>query len=293
MLRLKNGLRVTAIGVAGVLACTALTACGSDGANAGGSGSSKSPAAEGAKESGSQGDDGAAAVKATYQKTNDAKTARMVLRTQTTADGKSMAADGQGVIDLAGGNSEMTMTAEGQKIEQRVVDMVLFQKLPPEQRAGVPGKKPWIKIDLKKVAQQQGGGSAASNPADSTAYTKSISEKDVKKLGTEKIGDANTTRYRVVVDVDKLANGAQLKQQIGPTLPMEIWIDDDGRLRRQQTDMTLTAPKGTGADSSTPKKVKVRTVMELSDFGTKVDVKAPAAGEAADMTDKAQQQQKS
>jgi hypothetical protein len=286
MLRLKNGLRVAAVGVAGVLACTTLSACGNDG----GSGTAdKTPAAGAANTPEVEGDDGAAAVRNVNQKTTEAKTARMVLRTQSSADGKSVAVDGEGVIDLVGGNSVMNLSAEGEKMEQRVVDQVLYQKLPPAQRSQVPGKKPWVRIDLKKAAQQQGGNAQAANPADNTAYLKGINDKDVKKLGEEQVGGDDTTRYRVTVDVAKLANGEQLKKQLGPTMPMDIWLDDDGRLRRQQVDMTVSAPKGTGADSSTPKKVKVRTVFELSDFGTQVDAKAPPAAETADMTGRAGQ----
>ncbi|MGW7411335.1 hypothetical protein [Streptomyces sp. NPDC054863] len=261
---------------------TTLTACGSGEPDAGPGKSS--PAA--AKSSGGE---EAPAVRAAYQKTNDEKTARMVLRVQTTAEGKSVAVDGRGVVDLVGGNSDMTLGVGGEKVEQRVVDQVLYQKVPASQRSGVPGKKPWIRIDLQKAGQQQGGSGSgpAGNPAETAAFAKGVTDKDVRKLGTEEIGDTDTTHYRVNVDVAKLANGEQLKKQIGPTLPMDVWLDEDNRIRRQQTDMTISAPKGTGADSSTPKKVTVRTVLELSDFGTKVDVKAPPAAETADMTGKA------
>ncbi|MEU8886763.1 hypothetical protein [Streptomyces sp. NPDC048442] len=286
MLRLTSGLRVAAIGVAGVLACTTLSGCGSDAGSKDDHTADKSPAAGAAKTPGAEGDDGAVAVRNVNQKTTEAKTARMVIRTRTSADGKSVAVDGEGAIDLVGGNSTMNLSAEGEKMEQRIVDQVLYQKLPPKQRSGVPGNKPWVKIDLKKAAQQQGGNAQAANPADNTAYLKGINDKDVKKLGEEQVGGDDTTRYRVTVEVAKLANGEQLKKQIGPTMPMDIWLDEDGRLRRQQVDMTLSAPQGTGAGSSTPKKVKVRTVFELSDFGTKVDAKAPPAAETADMTGK-------
>ncbi|MFF0743084.1 hypothetical protein ACFYVL_22075 [Streptomyces sp. NPDC004111] len=290
MTHAAKGVRAGVLGMAGALACTSLVACGSGtGKEPGSTGSSG--AANGAGQSSGAADGGTAAVRSASDRTTDAGTARMVLRTQVTTQGKTVSADGQGVIDLKNGTSTMTLSAEGEKIEQRVVDQVLYQKLPPGAREGVPGKKPWIKMDLRKLGAQTGGTNpSAGDPAANTAFARGVMDKDVHKVGTEKIGDANTTHYKVKVDVAKLKGGAELRKVVGPTLPMDLWIDDQGRIRRQQVDMTMTPPKGQGADSSTPKKITSRTVFELSDFGTKVTAEAPPAAETADMTAKAAQQ---
>ncbi|MDX3225536.1 LppX_LprAFG lipoprotein [Streptomyces sp. ME19-01-6] len=281
MAQLPGAGRATAVGVACLLACTALTACGSDaepGRKADGSASS------------SGGDDGAA-VRTAFDRTAEADTARMTLRTQTSAAGQSATADGKGVIDLSAGDSTMTISAAGQKIEQRVVDQVVYQKVPERQRAQVPGKKPWVKIDLKKAAAQQNGqgGSRISDPAESAGFAKGITDKDTRKVGTEKIDGVNTTHYRVTVDVDKLSTGAKLKRQVGPTLPMDVWLDDKGRIRRQQVDMTIKATTGQTDSADTPRKAKVHTRIEFSDFGTEVEAQAPPADETADLTDKLSQ----
>jgi hypothetical protein len=231
-------------------------------------------------------------VRAASDRTADAGTARMALRTQVTAQGKTVSLDSEGVIDLKDGTSTMTLAVDGEKIEQRVVDRILYQKLPPSAREGVPGNKPWIKVDLKELDARAKGSSNPqfNDPAANTAFARSVLDKDVQQAGTEKIGDARTTHYKVKVDVARLPGGANLKKVVGPAVPMELWIDDQGRIRRQQTDMTMTPPKGRGADSSTPQKIVSRTVLELSDFGTKVAVAPPPADETADMTDKVAQQ---
>ncbi|MGW7053907.1 hypothetical protein [Streptomyces sp. NPDC054887] len=292
MFGLREGLRAGAVGVAGAVACTALVACGSDGSEPGAKSAGEGKAAE--KSPGAR-EDGTAAVRTAYERTAEAETARMTLR--TSAEGRTVSANGQGVIDLAEGDSEMTLTADGQRIEQRVVDGVLYQKLPEAQQAKVPGKKPWVKIDLKKAARQSGGGSSQANdPAESAAFAKGVTDKDVRKLGTERVGGTDTTRYRVTVDVDKLAGSGdrakaeQLKRQLGPTLPMDVWLDDDGRIRRQQIDMRVNAPDGDR--SGGPRKAEVRTVVEFSDFGAELDAEAPPAARTADMTGRATQQQR-
>ncbi|MGW7195478.1 hypothetical protein [Streptomyces chryseus] len=277
--------------MAGAVACTALVACGSDGSDPGRKTAGSDKAAK--KSPGAQ-EDGTAAVRSAYDRTAEARTARMKLTTRTSAQGRSVSAQGQGVIDLAEGDSEMTLTAGGQKIEQRVVDGIVYQKPPKEQQAKVPGKKPWIKIDLKKAAQRGGSSPQVNDPAESAGFAKGVTDKDVRKIGTEQVGGTGTTRYRVTIDVDKLAGTGdrakadQLKKQLGPTLPMDVWLDDDGRIRRQQMDLRVKAPDG--AASGGPQQAEVRTVIEYSDFGAELDVEPPAAGQTADMTDKATQQ---
>ncbi|AMW08343.1 hypothetical protein A4E84_01610 [Streptomyces qaidamensis] len=286
--RAGNGRRVCALGVAGALAGTLLVGCGDDGDSGDGAQGTSASSGAGAREQGTQ------AVRSAYDKTAEEDTARVKLRVRTSAQGASQTASGQGAVDLDDGDSVMTLTVQGQQIEQRVVDQVLYQKLP---KGRTPGGKPWIKIDLGKVAAQQGtGDQSMSDPAQSAAYAKAITDKDVTKKGTATVNGVETTHYRVSVDVAKLPGGDTLRKQVGPTLPMDVWLDDEGRLRRQQTDMTVKAPEATqrsSADaSSATEKVTVRTVMDFTDFGTEVEADEPPAGQVTDMTGKALEQGK-
>jgi hypothetical protein len=285
--RAGNGRKICALGVAGVLAGTVLAGCGDDDGT--GDGARGSSAEGNAQEQGTQ------AVRSAYDRMAEEDTAKVRLHVRTSAKGASETANGQGAVDLDDGDSVMTLTVQGQRIEQRVVDQVLYQKMPNGQ---APGGKPWIKIDLGKVSAQQGAGDRSmSDPAQSAAYAKAITDKDVTKKGTATIDGVETTRYRVSVDVAKLPGGDALRQQVGPTLPMDVWLDEEGRMRRQQIDMTLKAAPGSTQRSSTdassaPQKVTVRTVMDFTDFGTEVEADAPPAGQVTDMTGKALEQGK-
>ncbi|GAA2458480.1 hypothetical protein [Streptomyces glaucus] len=282
MSRAGRSMRIGTLMVAGVLAGTVLAGCGDDTGRAGDSPAGKSP---GAREQGTK------AVRSAYDRTAEQDTARVTLRVQTSARGESATANGRGVVDLEDGDSVMTVTTQGQRIEQRVVDQVLYQKVPDGQ---APGGKPWIGIDLRKVAEQQAAGDRSmSDPARSAAFAKAIDDRDVTKKGTARIGGVDTTHYRVAVDVAELPDGAALRRQVGPTLPMDVWLDDDGRIRRQQLDMAFEAPAGSGPSagaSSSPQRVKVRTLMEFTDFGTEVEAEAPPAKQVTDMTTKALEQ---
>ncbi|MEU1003039.1 hypothetical protein [Streptomyces tibetensis] len=287
MSRAGNGRRVCALGVAGVLAGTVLVGCGEEDSGDGAQGTSAKPSA-GARERGTQ------AVRSAYDRTAEEDTAKVKLRVRTSAQGASQTADGQGTVDLDDGDSVMTLTVQGQQIEQRVIDQILYQK-PPKGQA--PGGKPWIKIDLGKVAGQQGAGDGSmSDPARSAAYAKAITDKDVTEKGQATINGVETTHYRVSVDVAGLPDGDSLRKQVGPTLPMDVWLDDEGRMRRQQLDMTVKTPEATrrssSGASSAPGKVTVRTVMDFTDFGTEVEADEPPAGQVTDMTGKALKQGK-
>lgn len=280
------GRRVCALGVTGVLAGSLLTGCGDDGAAGDGARGSTAKAGAGTQEQGTR------AVRSAYDRTAEEDTARVKLRVRTSAQGTSQTADGQGAVDLEDGDSVMTLAVRGQRIEQRVVDQVLYQRMPKGQ---APGGKPWIKVDLGKVAdRQRTGDQSMSDPARSAAYAKAITDKDVTKKGTATIDGVKTTRYRVLVDVAELPGGDALRRQAGPTVPMDVWLDDEGRIRRQQIDMTLEAAPATrrssAGASSSPRQVTVRTVMEFTDFGTEVEADAPPAGEVTDMTGKALEQ---
>ncbi|WND33063.1 hypothetical protein RI578_01645 [Streptomyces sp. BB1-1-1] len=284
----SRGMKVGAIAVAAVMGSVVLAGCGDDSEpKTQGGGASASASNSGG---GSGQEQGTSAVRAAYDKTAEAESARMTIKMKLAAEGKTITSDGKGVIDLAEGDSVMTITAQDKSIEQRVVDQVLYQKVPGQK---APGGKPWIKIDLKKVAAQQGmSNQQIGDPAQTAAYAKAITDKDVTKVGTEKIDGASTTHYKVSVDVSKLPGGEQMSKQLGPTLPMQVWLDDEGRLRRQQIDMTVKAPASASAkpdNSASPRQLKMSTVMDFSDFGTEVNAEAPPADQVADMTDEALQ----
>jgi hypothetical protein len=280
-------MKAGAIGVAAVMGSVVLTGCGDDGEPASGK---AAPSSSASGSTGAQ-EEGTTAVRTAYDKTAEAETARMTISMKLSAQSESITTNGKGALDLEEGDSAMTLTVGGKNIEQRVVDQVLYQKVPGQK---VKGGKTWMKIDLKKVAQSQGvNGRQIGDPAQSAAYAKAITDKDVTKVGTQTIDGVHTTHYRVSVDVAQLPGAGRLREQVGPTLPMHVWLDDDGRLRRQQIDMRIDAPASAGAqpdNSAAPQQVKMSMVMDFSDFGTEVDAEAPPAGQVADMTDEATRQ---
>ncbi|TDT38111.1 hypothetical protein EV562_105125 [Streptomyces sp. BK208] len=283
-----KGTKTGAIALSALMGSVVLSGCGGDGGS-GAKGGDASPGTSASRSTGAR-EQGTVEVRAAYDKTAEAESARMTIDMKLSAKGRTITSDAEGVIDLAEGDSVMTVTAQDKSIEQRVVEQVLYQKVPGQK---APGGKSWIKIDLKKVAARQGvSNQQIGDPAQTAAYAKAIIDKNVEKAGTEKIDGVDTTHYKVSVDVSRIPGGDQLAEQLGPTLPMQVWLDDEGRLRRQQIDMTVKAPASASAEpdgSGSPEQLKMTTVMQYSDFGTEVDAEAPPAGQVADMTDQALQ----
>ncbi|MFD7712804.1 hypothetical protein ACFV6E_41585 [Streptomyces sp. NPDC059785] len=239
---------------------------------------------------GGQGASGSQAVRAAYRKTAAADTAKAAVVTKATADGKTVAVRGSGVMNLAKGDSRMTLTSQGQEMEQRVHDGVVFQKPPAEQRAGLPTGKTWMSVDLAKLNRSgSGGGGQVSDPAESFAYTKAVRDGEVTKKGTDTVDGVRTTHYRVEVDVRTLAGGDEseadrLREQLGTSsLPLDLWLDDEGRLRQETVRLTV---RQAGSGQQKTQQVTTATTLRFSDFGTEADVEAPPAENTVDVTDK-------
>ena len=104
---------------------------------------------------------------------------------------------------------------------------------------------------------------------------------DVEKVGEESLLGPETTHYRATVDVHELVDHASADVQRslgtaadglqdGATLSVDVWIDQDGLLRR-------FAAKGLLAGMG-----DVTMRVDLYDFGTKVDVKVPPPSKVVD-----------
>lgn len=118
----------------------------------------------------------------------------------------------------------------------------------------------------------------STKPTDVLRRVLAASEEDAV-LGQEDVRGAETTHYRARVSVAKLVE--QLPEANRPEgdvaelwgarfVPVDIWIDDESRLRR----ITIRQPEG--ADHGNP---AITLTADLFDYGVEVDVEPPPAGE--------------
>lgn len=242
-------------------------------------------------------------VRVAYEKTV-AETARMSFGMDMSGlpEGVSLNLKGEGVVDLGAGTAQMTMRMQPSgagmpglgEIQMRQIGNVIYQKLPPQARAGMPEGKTWIRTDLDALMRKQYGADMDQTQAQNGANDltgqlnalRGVSSDGVEKVGEESVRGAQTTHYRAEIDLEKAAGEdeaakrayEQMRKQFGTTkVPVEVWIDRDGLLRRFEMTMTHTAPEQDGSGD-----VTMTFVQEYYDFGTPVNVQPPPAEKTVD-----------
>ena len=159
------------------------------------------------------------------------------------------------------------------------------------------GGKEWVKFDIEEIGKAQGidlsqfAQFGQADPSQALQYLRAVSG-EVEDKGTEEVRGVSTTRYEAKVDLRKFPDvlpddqreAAEesvdtLIEQLGgeSELPMEVWIDDDGLIRRQRFNFSFDPETGPG--------YSFRYDMELYDFGVEVNVQPPPEEDTADLGD--------
>lgn len=159
------------------------------------------------------------------------------------------------------------------------------------------GGKRWISYDYADLAELAGASGEAmkqqmQNATPSQGVQSLLASGDVKKVGEEDVRGVRTTHYSGTLDVAELTGKnsaldddqlAELKKQLDEvgitTEKVDIWVDENDLLVKK----TERAKMKTGEMNST---------VYYSDYGTKVSVEKPSAGETIKFTDLMKQQQK-
>lgn len=155
------------------------------------------------------------------------------------------------------------------------------------------GRK-WLRIDAAKVGEAAGLDVSAltqpgQDPTQAVRQLKAVGA-GVEKVGREDVRGVATMRYRATVDLrrypalapaaDRAAARAAIERLIeltgASTIPVDVWIGKDDRVRRVTQKLSL---KGAGGPSA------IEQRFELYDFGTKVDIKIPPPSQVTDVTD--------
>lgn len=242
------------------------------------------------------------AVKLAAARTQEAGSSRVYFEGTTTGSGMSMSFTGKGVMDAGrqlgrltmSMQSDQAMPALGGKTEMVIDGLVIYMRSPFLTRT-LPGAKPWLKMDLRKLGKEQGldfgalmQSSGQSDPTQALQYLRGASD-DVEEIGREAVRGVETTHYRAEVTLDAIVEAAPerlrerlqstvdalAKQLAQDTFPVEVWIDDEGLARRLTYQMTMTGPDTGSLEQS--------MTMELYDFGVEVDVTVPPASKTTDM----------
>lgn len=249
--------------------------------------------------------DAAEIIAAAADATAKASTARMAMDMDVAASGESQTIHVDAALDLKTNDMDMTMDMSSLglsggdgTIEMRVVDGVMYMGLgalmngsgedvPP----ALEGKR-WISMDMSQFTAQGGLATDPESFTNGLQYLRGVDKNGIDEVGHEKIRGADTTHYKAEIDLELLRQRIDdqkgmtstmrrlmeksLEQFTGKTLPVDVWVDGDGRVRREQMAMPMeVAGKPTTTDMT----------VEFYDFGAKVDVGKPPADEVAGFGD--------
>jgi hypothetical protein len=185
------------------------------------------------------------------ERTADFETLRFSV--EGSADNYRFAA--QGAVDNRASRAQLTVDLGSQGSTELVLDgSVLYARLDGLRHAP-PLATPWLSADLETVGAMLGDRLgeltewAEDGPSRVLEQLRAVGE--VEELGSEDVRGVETTRYRALVRPP----GAPAER----TLPVDVWIDGDGLVRR------LRAADGTET-----------VTVELYDFEADVAIEPPA-----------------
>jgi hypothetical protein len=205
-----------------------------------------------------------------------------------------MTLDYSGLLEALGADAEQ---ARGLMPDQMIMDgTVMYMRMPA--LASVRPGKSWLRLDIVAMAAQQGLDTGAltsqlgqNDPSKFLEYLRGASER-VTEIGPDEVRGVQTTHVHAVIDLTRAPDGltdeqkaqyeqaiAQLSSQSGLTeIPVDVWVDADGLLRRMVMNAGFGAPDGSGP-------VSMLMTMDLYDFGVVVDVDAPSASKVVDFSE--------
>ncbi len=239
-------------------------------------------------------------------KTTEAGSSRVTFETTMVVAGKKLAFGGEGIFAYDEGQGSMTMdmssllpiVGDG-TVEIRMLGTMMYLRMPESLRAGLPQGKDWLAFDLGKALDMAGiGGLDPSQLQQDPTQTLRLlraSSTGVKEAGKAAVRGTGTTRYTAMLDLQKAVDAGadelglseqqrkemrtaaeRLKKQSGVgRIPIEVFVDDDGLLRRMVMKMSFAAEG---------EKVAMKVLSDYYDFGVDVDVAAPPAARVFDVS---------
>lgn len=225
--------------------------------------------------------------------TQQAGNARIAIRGTLGVAGERVTIDGGGVVSGKGSRARLTMRLNlgGRSVRMdQIVDGTVIYLGGELMAAAMPGGARWFKVDIGELAAGQGidlsrfdGGTG-----DVTRQLQWLEGAgDVRKLGREQVNGVPTTHYSARIELAKLAKDGgdpatkrsleRLVRLSGArTIPVDVWVDDDKRVRRQRTAFG-PVPQGAGGSGE--------ITVDFVAFGVPLDVDPPPGGEIFDATE--------
>lgn len=214
--------------------------------------------------------------------TTAAGSARLATTITVATTAAHLVVAGTGVEDFAGRTYQLTATLTGVQtgtLEVRSTGGLHYVKPPSTTASALSHGKAWIAFDPAKAGGVPGLAElaqVAQDPAAAILLLPCVSQ-TVSRVGQEDVRGQPSTHYAVTLDLantsrlgpDQQPTATALAKQLGTTtLPVDVWVDAQGRVTRY----TQTVSPATSGET-------IATTVDLYDYETPATVTAPAAAE--------------
>jgi hypothetical protein len=168
---------------------------------------------------------------------------------------KSFTLNGDGAISERGSQGSLSMQIEGKTLTEIIDKPYIYIKAPGASTHG----KPWLRVDANVFSEAIGSsspGGSSTDPTQALSFLRSAGS--VTRVGEESVRGAPATRYHAVIDFARYAGLVEPSQRAAAkkysevlertsgssTVPMDVWIDRQGRVSRMSLTLSLCGPEG-------------------------------------------------
>jgi len=238
--------------------------------------------------------------------TTKAGSSRVAFTSTMLLAGREVSVDAKGLYDYDRSRGSLTMDMSGLlpgasafgDVELRQLESKLYMRMPGIAGAFLPQGKQWLSFDVDAALDPAGLGHLGSaglqqDPSQFLTLLRASSV-DVKQAGAGNVRGTDVTRYTAKLDLRKSIDASldrlelsdeqeaalrraaeQLTDQVGAKrIPVEVFVDADGLLRRLNMDLATTVQGH---------QVALEQSVDYYDFGVGVDVDAPPADQVYDL----------
>jgi hypothetical protein len=157
----------------------------------------------------------------------------------------------------------------------------------------LPDGKAWMKVEVGSEELEEAQALGQGDPRQQLDALRAVSG-DVATVGQERVRGASTVHYTATLDyrryadllrdegLDEAAEEIEQATEVtGDTMPVEVWIDEQGRVRRFDQVVSMASP---GVPES-----HLRMSVEIYDFGIRPQIELPPEDHVFDATELAEQ----
>lgn len=206
---------------------------------------------------------------------------------------------GEMSMDLSGIPGAAALPGGGVGTVQMIFQYPVIYMNMPSLAGRLPGGKTWMKLDLNKAAQTAGidiSQFSSLNQTDPTQFLDYLraSSGDVARVGDEPLGGMSTTHYRATLQLSRILDRLPASQQAlaktaleklgnASAIPVDVWVDAQGRLRRMQLSIGAGVPAGTaGGVAGAAASVSGTITLDFTSYGPVPAVVPPPSDQVFD-----------